>query len=226
MHSTQSIMGCKLKRLQAMPKTTFKVRQKSWTDFNVLCRAASLRRDDFLNRVLPAEIELLNQIPPCDDAGERWLKRTWVDMSSNNDIELIAAPVLLSDEVVSNMNEACQRTRVPRDAFLDCAIIFLAARLRESVLVLIEPRRKDDIAARLAEISRTYGDTTDSDIKEAVYHEFREWSDYGDVDRFNPSLYKARLSFDKARVDEEKEQLAFHRNLEAFAKSLSSSSGG
>ena len=66
-----------------------------------------MRRDDFLNRTLPEEIELFQEIAPCDEEGARWLKRRWIDYERNWGTDLRPVAVLLSSSVIEQLNVAC-----------------------------------------------------------------------------------------------------------------------
>ncbi len=187
-------------------KTTVKVRKSLWELFSKECKAASLRLDDLLNRTLPDEIAQLEAIPACDDEGERWLKNTWLDHCISASDALQTAPLILSLDVLERMNAACEAKRVPRDAFLDCALSFLTKRLYEAVIVIKNPRTTLDIAHQLhAEIS-AYDDALDDDDLRELGQLALDWFE----NRGFPTsdYYRNRLSYDKARVDSDRMLLA------------------
>jgi len=183
-------------------KTTVKVRKSLWELFSKECKVASLRRDDLLNRTLPGEIAQLEAISGCDDEGERWLKNTWLDHCiSANDV-LQAAPLILSPDVLERMNAACEIKRVPRDAFIDCALSFLTTRLYEAVLVIKNPRTTLDIAHQLIEV------LSDEDYSSEATHWLRQtaegWCENRNFAAMDADYYRSRLSYDKARVETER----------------------
>ncbi len=191
-----------------MPKTTIKVRTKRWDVFNRECKAASLRRDDFLDRALPGEIALLQSIPACDEEGERWLKKTWVEHGAMRDSQLHPVPILLSKNVIEQLNSACAEKRVPRDAFLDCVLTFFIERLYEAVIVIKNPRTTRDLMWQISDVlTDTREELTDRDrdgfIKEAV----DEWCDARYLVPFCHDFYRDRLFFDAERVANEKSML-------------------
>lgn len=191
-----------------MSKTTMKVRKKQWDFFNRECKAASLRRDDFLDRSLPGEIALLNKIPACDEVGALWLKHAWVRHWSSSDTDLQPVPLLLSDDVINKLNSVCAKKAVPRDAFFDCALAFLSARLYEAVIVIKDPRTNADL---ISQLSRVYNDPRDeltiADRERFVAETVEEWQARRDLVPFTDDFYRTRLSYDEAKVDAEKMRL-------------------
>lgn len=187
-----------------MPKTTFKIRVKLWELFNRECQAMSIRRDNFLNNALHGEIALFAQIKPCDSDGERWVKKMWVEHGDSKDCELRLAPVLLSDEVIEQINTTCLAKRVPRDAFMDCALTFLVQRLYEPALVIKNPRTTKDVSAQIAQVLND--DHEDADRERLVSEVAQEFLDSRKTKLLDPGydIYKDRLSFDADRVAQEK----------------------
>lgn len=188
-----------------MAKTTVKVRTKKWDFFNRECKAASIRRDDFLDRALPDEIALLRSIAPCDDVGERWLKANWVVRDSDSDYELHPIPMLLSDEVIDELNAVCAEKRIPRDAFLDCALSYFTARLHEAVIVIRKPRTKADLIAQIADaLNDPFEELDDTDIDRYIAEDARKCVTPWKLERFADNFYATNLSFDSGRVEFEK----------------------
>ena len=184
-------------------KTTIKVRRSLWELFSKECKAASLRRDDLLNRTLPGEIAQLEAIPACDDDGERWLKNTWLDHCiSDNDV-LQTAPLILTPDVLERMNAVCEAKRVPRDAFLDCALEFLTTRLYEAVIVIKDPRTSKDL---VSQVIPTLADPDPSPEERGLWLQetVEEWGDKRSFVAMDADYYRRRLSYDKARVDTER----------------------
>ena len=195
-----------------MPKTTIQVRAKKWGLFNKECKATSMRRDDFLNRALPAEIEILGAITPCDATGESWLKRNWLDESESQDIELQAVSLNLSESVLTSLNKVCKEKRIPRDAFIDCALTYLTTRLYEAAIVIKNPRTNQDLASDIASTYVTEDiddETSDQWIVEAA----NKWAGKRNLAAFKDDYYKERLSFDKTRVEERNFLLALAKDM-------------
>jgi hypothetical protein len=189
-----------------MSKTTFKVRKQRWGYFNRECKAMSLRRDDLLNRLLPAEIAILENISPCDAIGARWIKDRWVTMWSSSDFELVTVPVLLASDVVQSLNTTCAEKAVPRDAFLDCFLTFLTGRLVDAALVLKDPRTEADLGAQVAEVM-TNDDNSDKDAKEFVFETASDWMKKRALLAWSKGFYEKQLSYDVTRVEQERSML-------------------
>lgn len=186
-----------------MAKTTLRVRAKAWEIFNRECKAASLRRDDFLNRSLPAEIELLKAISPCDEEGARWLKRNWVDKSGSADTELQPVPILLSSEVIELMNKACEEKKIPRDAFFDCALRYFVERIYEAALVIKTPRTELDLVAQVAfQVNDPREELTEKDRDDFIAETVKQWSAKRKLDYFSAGYYQQNLSINAAKVQE------------------------
>lgn len=186
-----------------MAKTTLKVRTKTWDIFNRECKAASLRRDDFLSRVLPGEIEFLKKIAPCDGEGERWLKRNWIDHGSSDDTEMRPIPILLSDEVLEAMNSACEEKKVPRDAFFDCALRYFVQRLYEAVVVIKNPRTSRDLVSQIAyQFNDKREEITEKDAEAFIVDTVKEWANPRRLEYFSDNYYQHNLSIDTAKVQE------------------------
>jgi hypothetical protein len=190
-------------------KTTFKVRQSLWELFRKECKAVSLRGDDLLNRTLPGEIAQLEDIPPCDAEGERWLKKTWLEhFHDEKETALRPAPVTLSADVLEYLNAACEKNRVPRDAFVDCALQFLSARLYEPAIVIKNPRTTKDLARQVADVL-SQDDGSERDKDRWLIETANKWfSERGMIASMAPDFYRSRLSYDRARVEQEKQMIA------------------
>lgn len=188
-----------------MAKTTLKVRAKTWDLFNRECKAASFRRDDFLNRVLPGEVALLKKITPCDADGERWLKRNWIDRGRAGDTELRPVPMSLADDVLEEMNNTCLEKKVPRDAFFDCALTYLTERMYEAVLVIKAPRTSHDLVSQIAfQLNDTREEVSVKDAETFLVETVKDWAAPRRLEIFSDGFYQDSLSFDSARVDEHK----------------------
>ena len=167
-----------------------------------------MRRDDFLNRVLPAEIALLGKIDACDEAGEKWLKRNWLDRNDRGDSELQATSLMLSDDVLNALNAMCIEKRVPRDAFIDSALTYLTERLYEAAVVIKNPRNTRDLVGRVADVLNDPREEIDDRTRDQfVLETVNEWAEERQLHPFSDNFYSQNLSFDQARVSEERMML-------------------
>lgn len=188
-----------------MAKTTVKVRARKWELFNRECKAASMRRDDFLNRALPAEIALLGKIAACDEVGEKWLKRNWLDRNGREDSDIQPVSLMLSDDVLHALNGICMEKRVPRDAFIDSALSYLTARLYEAAVVIKNPRNTQDLVGRVADVLNDPREELDDRTRDQFLLEaINEWADERELHPFSDNFYAQNLSFDQSRVSEER----------------------
>jgi hypothetical protein len=187
-----------------MPKTTISVRVKQWDFFNKECKAASLRRNDFLDRVLPGEIAMLQRIPACNEDGSKWLKRHWIGNTNPKDFQIEQVPILLSETVLESLNSTCVEKKVPRDAFLDCVLCFLTERLLEAVVVIKNPRTDRDLVSKIAfQMNDEREELTDKDRKEIILKTIEEHANLNAWEKFADNFYQERLSFDTARVEKD-----------------------
>lgn len=185
-------------------KTTFKARKQLWEVLAREAKAASLRRDDLLNRMLPSQIARLEAIPPCDFDGERWLKATWLDRCISPGDTVVTVPVALSAEVLGRLNNACEKSRVPRDAFFDCALSFITTRLFEAAVVIKDPDTTIDIASQLVAILSDH-EARPEDRDRWIIDAVEAWAERrADFFALTPDYYRDRLSFDRARVEQER----------------------
>lgn len=189
-----------------MAKTTFKVRAKQWEFFNHECKVMSLRRDGFITRVLPEEIKLLNEIDPCDAVGAKWLKDRWVTMWGTRDIELINAPVMLSDDVLNSLNQTCAEKNVPRDAFVDCFLVFLTGRLIDAAVVIKDPRTDRDLASQVVAV-RNEEDIDDNELGLQLLDATNDWAKKRNTALWGKALYRERLVWNAEKVEVELEIL-------------------
>ncbi len=186
-----------------MPKTTIQVRSKKWDLFNKECKATSMRRDDFLNRTLPSEVEILEKIPPCDETGESWLKRNWLAENEPQDAELQAVSLNISESVIASLNKVCKEKRIPRDAFIDCVLTYLTNRIYEAAIVIKNPRTSADLVSCVAHQHNDPIEGIDNETHSRwMLETVKGYTDKRDLTFFNDNFYQTRLSFNKARVEE------------------------
>ena len=135
-----------------MSKTTFRVDSKRWGQFCGVCEEIFLRRNAYLNHVLPGEIQILEQLPPNNDEAHQWLKNTWYGKHGRlrtNVTEYVS--VMLEKPLIDRLNQACNERRIPRDAIVHCVLMFLTKRLHDPALVIKDPRTTRDIDSMLIE---------------------------------------------------------------------------
>jgi hypothetical protein len=116
-----------------------RLRKDTWEEFNTLMRDLGLRRDAYLNRVLPAEVVALNQTGSCDDAGAAYL----VDRFRGDRSVQCQVSLRLDAQLIHTMNGVCATKRVVRDLFLENAIRFISARITPAKMLILEPRLLD-----------------------------------------------------------------------------------
>jgi hypothetical protein len=183
-----------------MPKTRFKVRAKQWDYFNRECKVMSLRRDDLIDRLLPGELSLLETMPPCDPVGSKWVKDRWTTMWNVTDVEMVNAPVMLSDSVLIQLNQTCMNKNIPRDAFFDCFVEYLTGRLIEPALVIKDPRTGRDLGSQVAALMMD-DDLSDMDIQRELFAVASDWIKTRNVSAWISPLYQERLSYSVERVE-------------------------
>lgn len=147
-----------------MAKTTFRVDRKRWDMFNRECKASFLRRDAYLNHILPGEIQILEQLPPNNDAAHQWLKSRWFGQHGQlrTDVtDFVSA--MLDKPLIERLNQACDERNIPRDAFVHCVLMFLTERLIEAVLVIKNPRTTSDTFSKVAEVCYAVQDDEDDE---------------------------------------------------------------
>lgn len=166
----------------------------------------SLRRDDLIDRVLQGEIAILDAMPACDDIGAKWLKDRWVTNWGGADLEMVSAPVMLSEKVLEHLNRACAEKKVPRDAFFDCFLQFLTGRLVDAALVIKDPRTEKDIGTEILAVMNDE-ELNDSEAREFLFDTAKEWMGRRATGHWGKSIYRDRLYYVKTRV--ELEQLMF-----------------
>ena len=191
-----------------MPKTTLRVHKKRWELFQNECLAFPLRRDAYLNRILPGEIAILAEIPACDDEGFQWLKKTWngKDGPLRDEITTHVA-VTLTQEVIDVLNETCSIKRVPRDAFFHCFLEFITTRLYQAAVVIKDPRTTRDVASQIADMM-TDEDTDDNNRRDHLLEIAQELYTDPQLAILHRDHYRDVLSYDKQRASEEMKILA------------------
>lgn len=173
----------------------------------------SLRRDDLLDRVLPGELAIVEEMPACDLIGAKWVKDRWMTNWGGSDLDLMNAPVMLSAEVLEQLNRICNEKQVPRDAFFDCFLQFLTGRLVDAALVIKDPRTGQDIGSQLVDVMNDE-ELSDKETRKFLFDVTKTWMGGRATSNWDKSLYQERLHYDASRVDTERLM------LEAFSGEL------
>jgi len=114
-------------------KITARLDKEVVTEFNSAIIRLGLRRDTYLNRVLPVEVSYLNNLPVNSVSGELNLRNS---RSSN----LVKLGISLDTNLVNRVNAACDTKRIPRDVFFEECIRFLTKSLHAVDDALENPR--------------------------------------------------------------------------------------
>ena len=103
-------------------KTTFRVSPQILSEFQEYIEAFGLRRDKYLNRVLPKAIFRLRRANTNSPVAEKF----WKAMRDVRERSLQKVAVLLESDVLSDLNAVCAEKRIPRDQFfqtvLECLV--------------------------------------------------------------------------------------------------------
>jgi len=102
-------------------KISITIRSDLYEEFIKKTRDAGLRRDQFLNDVLPDEIDYLMQLNPNTARGEKQLRiirRLFHDSFAKVNLTL-------DENVIEKLNATCKLKQIPRDIFLEDFIEYL-----------------------------------------------------------------------------------------------------
>jgi len=192
-----------------MPKITFKVREKVWKLLNDECKALSLKRDDFLDRVIDIELDNFEKITKCDDVGSAWLEKNWIYYNTPfacQYYDVIPVSVNLSESLIKSIQAISTDKKVPRDAFLDLAIQFVSIRILEPAKIIKNPRIDTDIYSRTI---RVLGDDDidllSDDAIEDILSVNKEWlaKNRRLISLMENNIY-AKLSITQADVEQQR----------------------
>lgn len=113
----------KAQELKTPPKISVKIWQPVLEAFEQKLDALCLRRDAYLNKVLAKELPHVDEevaIANSPEAEQFILER--LDALERKPVSLTLNP-----ELIAQLNEICQRRRIPRDAFFNRLFLVLAA---------------------------------------------------------------------------------------------------
>jgi antitoxin component of RelBE/YafQ-DinJ toxin-antitoxin module len=100
---------------------TVRIDKKVAERFNSLIEDIGLRRDTYLNRVLPQEVDLLSRLPPHSERATRFSKlseRIFEEQKTRLSLKLDSA-------LVQRINDVCREKGLVRDAFIETFLSFL-----------------------------------------------------------------------------------------------------
>jgi len=100
---------------------TVRIQKDVAEQFNKLIGEIGLRRDTYLNRLLPREVELLSELPPNSERAARFSKLSaqWFeDQKTRLGLKLDTA-------LVQRINDVCREKGIVRDAFIGTFLEFL-----------------------------------------------------------------------------------------------------
>lgn len=94
-------------------KTTFRIDPEVLTKFQSYIEPLGLRRDKYVNMILPEAISWLRQAKKNSPTAERF----WKSIRDVRGDSLQKVAILLDETVLADMNAVCADKRVPRDQF-------------------------------------------------------------------------------------------------------------
>ena len=90
-------------------KLTFTIRTEVLETFNMAIKSAGLRRDSYLNHVLPNEIDELLPLEPNSEKGEKQLR----DLRRFLHKDFSKMNVALDEEVAEKLDQVCREKKIP-----------------------------------------------------------------------------------------------------------------
>lgn len=193
-----------------MIKTTFRVDGERWKLFNKECKVSFLRRNAYLNHVLPREITIMEHLPQNSEDAHQWLKNRWFGQHGllRKDVTEFVS-VMLDKLLIDRLNQVCNDRRIPRDAFFHCMLMFLTERLYEAALVIKDPRSTKDTFWQVAEICHFAQDNEDDEqdehgIRDNMKLDLLEIGltiQKRNLEPLRPDYYVSELSFPPEKLD-------------------------
>lgn len=108
-------------RTDAKMVMTVRVNKKLATAFSSFMEEIGLRRDVYLNKLLPDEVERLSKLPPHSERAAKYARLNW-QMLPEKDARL---SLKLDTSLVNRITEVCREKGIPRDQFIETFIDFL-----------------------------------------------------------------------------------------------------
>jgi hypothetical protein len=115
-------------------KITVLINKKIFDSFCATVKEVGLRRDAYLNQVLPDEISFLNETPARSKRGELVLRTL---RSSEKDI--VRVGITLDSEVAKRMTRVCADKHVLRDLFMQACLEHLDNVLGQAAVLMTNP---------------------------------------------------------------------------------------
>lgn len=115
-------------------KITVLINKKIFDSFCDTVKEAGLRRDAYLNQVLPDEISSLTEAPAGSKRGERVLRTL---RSSEKDI--VKVGITLDSKVAKDMTKVCADKHVLRDHFMQACLAHLDNVLGKALVLMTNP---------------------------------------------------------------------------------------
>jgi hypothetical protein len=113
-----------MKTMAKRTKTTFTIRQFILEDFTKACDLIGLRRDTYLNLILPKAIHLFDQSPKENSSAAEKISKLLRTEEPGGLKKLV---VSLEGQVLQNLNTVCQKKKVSRDVFFEevlCILVY------------------------------------------------------------------------------------------------------
>lgn len=187
-----------------MAKTTLKVDKKHWDYLQREFEIMFLRRDSYLNHVLPQEIDLLAEMPPNDEEGYQWLKKTWIGKYGLlQQEEVVQVAINLDSAVIDKLNQTCESRLVPRDAFFNCFLQFVTRRLFQAAVVIKDLRTNKDVASKIIEVLAD-DEIDDGDKSGDIFNIACSTFNERDMEVNDRGFYNSRLHYTRERVESDK----------------------
>jgi hypothetical protein len=114
-------------------KVTVQLEKELVSSLGDAVRKLGLRRDAYLNRMLPAELPYLQSLPANSREGEGYL----YEFRSR---DLTKLGINLDTSLVQRINALCEKKRILRNSFFESYFQFLIPRLHEAANILEDPR--------------------------------------------------------------------------------------
>jgi hypothetical protein len=129
------------KKAHKTPKTkiTVLINKKIFDSFCATVKECGLRRDAYVNQVLPDEISSLTKAPAGSKRGELVLRTL-----RSGDKDIVRVGITLDSEVAKAMTEACADKHVLRDHFMEACLAHLDNVLGKVIVIMTNPGTHGD----------------------------------------------------------------------------------
>lgn len=100
---------------------TVRINQKVASTFTRLIKGIGLRRDTYLNKLLPGEVKLLQELPVNSERAAKYVRLT----SQSGEEQKTRFSLKLDSALVDQVTDLCRRKGIPRDLFIERFLDFL-----------------------------------------------------------------------------------------------------